>query len=419
MRSLCLLALAIACATPAAVASIGEQPFSITRAAPELDAVIAPDAHLELLGDRFGITEGPVWVPDGGGGYVLVSDLTANVIYRIAPDKTVSVFLERAGYSGSHMEEAGIQSHSGRMAVLLIGPSCTALDALGRLLWCADNDGAIMRLEKDGRRSVVVDKFQGKRFNGPNDLVLTHAGAMFFTDPDFGLRYGAQSPLKQLDSAGVWYLENGRLRKVLDERQLGGPPDGIALSPDEHFLYLSAGLGRIKRYTVAPDGQLSGGVVFAEGPGIGDGIKVDLAGNVYSASGTAPGIVRITAPSGKLLGTLNLPIPAAEPKRYICASNLAFGGPDGRTLIITACQAVYRIQLRAAGPVGRIATSSIREPITDPSAISVAICAWCSPAPSSSPDTIGERMLPQRPAPVTNPTPVARTCTGNDRVMSA
>jgi gluconolactonase len=174
---------------------------------------------------------------------------------------------------------------------------------------------------------------------------------MFFTDPDFGLRFGAQSPLKQLHSAGVWYLKDGQLRKVLDEHELGGPPDGIALSPDEHSMYLSAGLHRIKRYTVAADGSLSGEMLFAEGDGIGDGIKVDLAGNVYSASGTAPGIVRITAASGKLLGTLNLPIPAAEPKRYICASNLAFGGADGRTLIITACQVVYQIRLRSAGPV--------------------------------------------------------------------
>lgn len=361
-RSLVVLALAVATVTAgvathvAAAPATGEprardQPFSITRADPALDAVIAPNAKLELLSDRFGITEGPVWVPDGGRGYILVSDLTANVIYRIAPDRSVSIFLEHAGYSGTQVNEAGIQSRSGRMAVLLIGPSCTAIDSMGRLLWCADNDGAIMRLEKDGKRTVVAGTFEGKRFNGPNDLVLTRAGAMFFTDPDFGLRYGAKSPLKQLDSAGVWYLKDDQLHKVLDERELGGPPDGIALSPDEPYLYLSAGLRRIKRYTVAPDGSLSGETLFAEGDGIGDGIKVDLAGNVYSAGGTAPGVVRITAPSGKLLGTLNLPIPAEEPKRYICASNLAFGGADGRTLIITACQAVYQIRLRAAGPV--------------------------------------------------------------------
>jgi gluconolactonase len=327
------------------------KPFAIERADPALDAVIAPDAQLKLLGDRFGITEGPVWAPQGSSGYLLVSDLTANVIYRIDPNGTISVFLDKAGYSGSEIDEAGIQTRSGRMAVLLIGPSCTALDAEGRLLWCADNDGAIMRLEKDGRRTVLADKFEGKRFNGPNDLVLTRDGAIFFTDPDFGLRYGARSHLKQLDSAGVWYLRDGKAHKVLDERELGGPPDGIALSPDEHYLYLTAGLKHLKRYTIGPEGSLTEGTMFAEGSGIGDGVKVDLAGNVYSTSGIAPGIVRSTAPSGRLLGMLDLPIPVEEPKRQICASNLAFGGTDGRTLFIAACQAVYQIQLKSPGPV--------------------------------------------------------------------
>ena len=342
---------AAAPAPPGAPAPTVAKPFAIERADPALDAVIAPDAQLKLLGDRFGITEGPVWVPQGDSGYLLVSDLTANVIYRIDPDGTISVFLDQAGYSGSEIDEAGFQTRSGRVAVLLIGPSCTALDAEGRLLWCADNDGAIMRLEKDGRRTVVADKFEGKRFNGPNDLVLTRDGALFFTDPDFGLRYGAHSHLKQLDSAGVWYLRNGKAHKVLDEKELGGPPDGIALSPDGRYLYLTAGLKRLKRYAIGPEGSLTDGTLFAEGPGIGDGVKVDLAGNVYSTSGVAPGIVRITAPSRRLLGMLNMPVPVGEPKRQICASNLAFGGADGRMLFIAACQAVYQIQLRSAGPV--------------------------------------------------------------------
>jgi gluconolactonase len=345
-----LLAAGGGCAAAGAQTPAADKPFAIERADPALDAVIAPESHLDLLGDRFGITEGPVWVPQDGG-YLLVSDLTANVIYRIDPDHRVSVFLDKAGYTGAEIDEAGIQSRSGRVYVLLIGPSCTALDGSGRLLWCADNDGAIMRLEKNGQRTVVADRSEGKRFNGPNDLVLTHDGAMFFTDPDFGLRYGARSKLKQLDSAGVWFLRGGQLRKVLDQGELGGPPDGIALSPDEHILYLTAGLGHLKRYVIGPDGSLSDGAIFAQGAGIGDGIKVDLAGNVYSTSGTAPGIVRITAPSGRLLGMLHLPVPAEEPRRQICASNLAFGGTDGRTLFIAACQAVYQIRLRMAGPI--------------------------------------------------------------------
>jgi gluconolactonase len=326
------------------------RPFHITRVDAALDAIIAPDARLELLGDRFGITEGPVWVPSPSGGFVLVSDLTTNTIYKIAPDHSVSVFVDKAGYSGDDMDHAGMHSRSGRVHVLMIGPSCTAIDGAGRLLWCAGNDGAIMRLEKDGQRSVVAGSVDGKRFNGPNDLVLLKSGAMFFTDPDFGLRGGRTDPLKQLKTASVWYWQDGHAVAVLDEAQLGGPPDGIALSPDERFLYLTAGPGKLKRYRVGASGALSDGSMLAEGPDIGDGLKTDLRGNIYAASGGSPA-VGIRAPSGELLGTLDLPISDAEPKRQICASNLAFGGADGRTLIIAACQAVYQIRLLAPGPV--------------------------------------------------------------------
>jgi len=344
-----------------------EKPFSLAKADLAFDNIIAPDAKPELLSDRFGITEGPVWVPDGSNGYLLVSDLAANAIYKITPDKRVSVFVDKAGYSGTDIDNAGIQGRSGRLHVLLIGPSCTAIDHEGRPIWCADNDGAIMRLEKDGKRTVVTGTFEGKRFNGPNDLVLTRDGGMFFTDPDFGLRYGAKSSLKQLDSAGIWYFKNGTPRKVLDARELGGPPDGIAISPDERFLYLTAGLGHMRRYAVGADGALTGGAVFAEGVGIGDGIKVDLQGNVYSASGAGPGIVRVTTPAGKLLGTINLPVSSGEPKRQICASNLAFGGPDGRTLFITACQAVFKLPLQASGPVSASGLSTAAPPLPAPS----------------------------------------------------
>jgi quinoprotein glucose dehydrogenase len=330
------------------------KPFSLTRSDPAFNSIIAADARPVLLGDHFGITEGPVWVPDGRDGFLLVSDLTANVIYRIDPDKRVSVFLDNTGYSGTDIDHAGTQSRSGRMHVLMIGPSCTALDAQGRLLWCADNDGAIMRLEKDGRRTVLAGNFEGKRFNGPNDLVLTHDGALFFTDPDFGLRDGAKSPLKQLASAGVWYVRDGHPLKVLDAKELGGPPDGIAISPDERFLYLTAGFGRMKRYAIGASGTLSDGSMFAEGAGVGDGIKVDTRGNVYSVSGGGPGVVRVSAPDGKLLGTINLPVSSEEPKRQICASNLAFGGRDGKTLFIAACQAVFKIQLRTPGPIAAV-----------------------------------------------------------------
>lgn len=344
-------ALLIGAMLDASSAWAGARAFSITRNDPALDAVLSTGAKLELLGDRFGITEGPAWVRDGRDGFLLVSDLTANVIYKIASDHRVSVFLDEAGYSGTDFENAGIQSRSGPMHVLLIGPSCANFDRTGRLLWCADNDGAIMRLEKDGTRTVVAGTFEGKRFNGPNDLVQLRDGSLYFTDPDFGLRYGAKSPRKQLESAGVWYLKDGKPRKVLDAAELGGPPDGIALSPDEKFLYLTAGLGVMKRYEIDADRGLSNGRVFARSPAIGDGLRTDLAGNIFTASGAGPGTVGIFSPAGKLLGSINLPVSDEEPRRQICASNVAFSGNEGKDLFITACQAVYRIHLRGAGPV--------------------------------------------------------------------
>ena len=123
----------------------------------------------------------------------------------------------------------------------------------------------------------------------------------------------------------------------------------------------------MKRYAIGRDGSLTGETAFAEGIGIGDGIKVDLRGNVYSVSGAGPGVVRVTSPGGKLLGTINLPVSDEEPKRQICASNLAFGGRDGRTLFITACQAVFRIPMRAAGPVSANGPSAAAPPLPAPS----------------------------------------------------
>ena len=107
----------------------------------------------------------------------------------------------------------------------------------------------------------------------------------------------------------------------------------------------------MRRYAVNPDGTLGAFTVFTEGVGIGDGEKTDKAGNVFSTGGAGPGIIRITSPAGKLLGTINLPIYGGEPKRQICATNEAFGGPDGRTLFMAGCDSVYTIQLKTPGIV--------------------------------------------------------------------
>jgi len=323
--------------------------FSITKADPALDGLIDPNAKAEILASGFGLTEGPLWVPDGGPGYLLVTGLLDNVIYKITPNRKVSVFLDQAGYTGNDVNNTGTQTRSGRSHVLLIGPSCESFDAQGRLVWCADNDLKIMRLEKDGTRTVMADNHDGKKFSGPNDLVIKSDGSIYFTDNDFGLRNAGKSPLKELPN-GVWRIKDGETTRLLNKDQLGGVPNGIAFSTDEKFLYLSAGR-TLKRYVVKPDGTLGDFTVFSEGPGIGDGIKVDTHGNVFSSGGAGPGIIRIVSPQGKFLGTLNLPIYGEEPKKQYCATNLVFGDPDHKSLYISGCDVVFRIRTKTEGVV--------------------------------------------------------------------
>lgn len=322
--------------------------FSITIADPALEAIIAPDAQPVELARGFGLNEGPSWFPDGEGGFVLVSGLLDNVIYKVTPDKQVSVFLDYAGYTGDDPEHVGAQTRSGRSHVLLIGPSCTGRDAEGRLIWCADNDRMLMRLEPDGRRTILSAGYDGKRFSGPNDIAIAHDGAIYLTDNGFGLRDYQTNPDRQMPD-GVYRIKDGVTTKLLDAAVLGGIPNGIALSPDDRYLYLSAGFDLIKRYPVKPDGTLGEGTMFTRGVGIGDGMKTDLAGNLYSTSGGGPGIVRVTSPSGRLLGTINLPVYGGEPKRQVCATNVAFGGIDGKSLFIAACDALFEVRLKTPG----------------------------------------------------------------------
>jgi gluconolactonase len=340
---------ALGAAYAQAPAEPAERPFEIVRVDPALDAVIAPDAKLELLKEGFGLTEGPVWLPEGNSGALLLSDLTANVIYKWTP-AGVSVFLDKAGYSGTDINNAGTQTRRGRVAVIMIGPNGIALDPQGRVVWCASPDRTLVRLEKDGSRTVVAEKYEGKRFNGPNDLVIRSDGAIYFTDSDFGLRGSTKSPLKELDFNGVYLVKDNKVTLLLDNKSLGGFPNGITLSPDEKYLYLSSGFTKMMRYELKPDGTLgAGSVFFAGGEGIVDGMKTDNKGNLYSTGGAGPGAIRISSPEGKHLGTIHLPISHEEPRQQICATNVAFGDADGKSLFITACTALYRIRVKVPG----------------------------------------------------------------------
>jgi gluconolactonase len=226
------------------------------------------------------------------------------------------------------------------------------VDGQGRLVWCAGQDRALKRLEPDGARTTLADNVDGKRFNGPNDVAIASDGAIWFTDSDVGLRGGINGGLAQMPDS-VWRWKDGKVTLAVSRAELGDEPNGIALSPDGKWLYLSAGTAspnpKIMRYPVQADGSVGPGELFTQGEGIGDGMKTDAKGNLYS-SGPLTGTVRITAPSGKLLGVLHLPKPGpTEPAKLICASALAFGGDDAKTLYITACDDVYAIRLRSPG----------------------------------------------------------------------
>jgi gluconolactonase len=348
-RTAALVALGLALPAAAQPGSPLPRDFRVVRSDPRLDEVISSDARLELIGDRFGLTEGPVWVPDGDEGFLLFSDLISNVIYRWAPGEPISVYLDRAGYSGNELTKAGFQTRRGRMAVLLIGPNGLSLDAEGRLLYLAANDRAVMRLEREGTRTVVADRYDGRRFNGPNDLAVHSNGSIYLTDSVWGIRDGLANPDSQIPFSGVYLIRGADVTLLYSNADdPAGWPNGIALSPDERHLYMNAGTQHLLRYEVAADGTLSNRTIFVAGEG-SDGMKVDVLGNLYTTNGAGAGEVRITSPAGVRLGVIELPVPKGEPQAQVCATNVAFGDRDSRTLYITACEHVYRIRMEVAG----------------------------------------------------------------------
>jgi gluconolactonase len=313
---------------------------AVERLDPALDAIVSPDATPELLDDHFGTTEGPIWIQEGQAGYLLFSDIPANVIYKWAPGSGVSVFLEKSGYTGTDISNVGAQSTSGRLAVIVLGSNGLALDPQGRVVIATHGDRNIVRLENDGRRVVLADRYDGKRFSGPNDLVIKSNGALYFTDNIFGLRGRDKSPARELPFNGVYLVKDGKVQ-LLDKNPQGGSPNGIALSPDEKLLYVGSG-GKIVRYEIQPDDTIANQHVLLESGT--DGMKADERGNLYL---TTRGAVVIVSAEGKHLGTIHLP---GTPGVPTTTTNVAFGDADRKTLYIAARTHLYRIRLKVAGP---------------------------------------------------------------------
>jgi gluconolactonase len=312
----------------------------IIRLDPALDALVPTDAHVEKLADGFGFLEGPVWVHTSGPGYLLFSDIPANAIDKWTPDGKVSVFLAKSGFAGADPGDAGYQLNNGHAVVTLFGSNGITLDKQGRVTFCQHGDRGVIRVEKDGKRTVLADHYEGKRLNSPNDLVYKSDGSLYFTDPPFGLRKVDQDPKKELPFEGVYRWANGKLQLLNKDFKA---PNGIAFSPDEKYLYVNDSASKTYwRFEVQPDGSIANGKLFfdmssSKDEGVPDGIKIDQKGNIY---GVGPGGVWILSPEGKHLGTIKAPEHPA---------NLAWGDADGKTLYLTAVTGLYRIRLSVPG----------------------------------------------------------------------
>ena len=314
------------------------QPGEIVRLDAKLDEIVSADVKVEKLAGNLLFAEGPVWVRQGG--YLLFSDIPANVIHKWTPDGKISAAVKPSGFTGADASDVGSQNNNGKEVVTLIGSNGVTLDREGRIVFAAHGDRTVVRIEKNGQRTVLADHYEGKRLNSPNDLVYKADGALYFTDPPFGLRKRDEDPKKELPFNGVFLLKDDKLQ-LLDKTFSG--PNGIALAPGEKYLYVDDSAKKlIMRFDVQTNDNVANGKTFIDmnsdqAPGVPDGMKIDQKGNVYC---TGPGGVWILSPEGKHLGTVKLPeIPA----------NLAFGNSDGKTLYLTARTGLYRIQMKVAG----------------------------------------------------------------------
>jgi gluconolactonase len=273
--------------------------------------LISADAKLATLGSGLGFTEGPVWDPRG---FLYVSDEELNKIFRI--------------YLDGRREE-----------LLSLGdPDGNTYDSQHQLLDCASYLRAVIHISPTGETQVLADKFEGKRFNSPNDVVTGPDGAIYFTDPTLDLPKGQK---KELPYQGVYRLDSGG-RVTLLTSELS-QPNGLAFSSDGTRFYVDDSEKRnIRVYDFRPGGKLENGRIFGEEPGskgegVPDGMKVDLAGNLFV---TGPGGIWVWDSGGRHLGTILLPEQPA---------NLAWGDADLGTLYITATTSVYRLKTNTHG----------------------------------------------------------------------
>jgi gluconolactonase len=289
-----------------------ERRFELLAESPQFWKLLDRDAQLSTVAKGFGFTEGPVWDP---AGFLYVSDEEINKIFRV--------------YVADGRKEEVIS---------LGDPDGNTYDRENRLLDCASVLRAIIQIEPDGKYKTLADRYQGNRFNSPNDVIIGPDGAIYFTDPTLDLVKGEK---QEIPFQGVYRLgSNGEVRLLTKDLT---QPNGLAFSPDGKSFYVDDSKQRnIRVYDITPDGSLANGRIFGEEPGgkgegVPDGMKVDKEGNLYV---TGPKGIWVWDPQGHHLGTIAMPEQPA---------NLAWGDADYSTLYITATTSVYRLKTKAHG----------------------------------------------------------------------
>jgi gluconolactonase len=308
---------------------------SIERLDPALDALIAPDARIEVLAEGYEWSEGPIWVKDGG--YLLFSDVPKNVVHRWKEGEGARPYLTPSGYTSK-------EARTGET-----GSNGLTLDKDGRLVLAQHGDRRVARMDAPLSAPkpafvTLADRFEGKRFNSPNDLVFKSNGDLYFTDPAYGMEKQWDDPRREMAYAGVFRRTPDGTVTLLTKDMTR--PNGLAFSPDERLLYVAqsdqkSAIWRV--FDVKPDGTIGNSRLLLDvtpllktSRGLPDGLKIDTAGNLWA---TGPGGVLVITPQGKHLGTI---------RTGQATANVAFGN-DGHTLYITADMYLMRVRLKAKG----------------------------------------------------------------------
>jgi gluconolactonase len=329
LLSLMTISLLLGCQSskqaPATPSGLGK----LEPADPKFHQLVAKDAQIEKLAEGFGWAEGPIWMDN----FIIFSDVIGNTVYKWEEGKGLGQYMKPSGYTGT-TPRGGEPGSNG-----------LTRDLQGRLVMCEHGDRRVSRMEADRRKTTLVDRYEGKRLNSPNDVVFHSNGDMYFTDPPYGLEGKNEDPKKELDFNGVYRLsKDGKLTLLTKEITF---PNGLAFSPDEKTLYVACSDPKKAlwmAYDVKPDGTIANGHVFYDAtkdvsdalPGLPDGLKVDKQGNLFA---TGPGGVMVFSPDGKFLGRIN---PGQK------TANVGWGD-DGSTLYLTAHMFLCRIKTNTKG----------------------------------------------------------------------